>query len=301
MTQHQSQHIPVMANEVLEKLDIKEADVVIDGTINGGGHASLFAGRLGKDGILVGIDQDSRALAVSANRIKNTSCKVHLVHGNFRDSGKHLKELGIEKCTKLFLDLGWSSNQLATTPGLSFQKDTPLSMVLEHPIPKDALDAATIVNTWPEPDLISLFEELGDEEHAKEIVEKIVLERIENPITTTFELKEIIWQAVPGYRRAKRTHPATKVFQALRIVVNKEFTNLQFLFSTLSDFMASSGIVGILTFHSTEDRIVKKLIREYKEKGIISRRHTSSVRPKWTETQSNKRSRSAKLRTFHII
>jgi len=292
-----TRHIPVLLQEVLTVLDIQETDIVLDGTVGGGGHFASFATRLGEAGILVGCDVDAEALKRSGRRIEGTTqARVVLIHDNFHNIATHMRTHHIPPFTKAFFDLGWSSDQLEVSGrGFSFNREEPLYMTLADSIDDSTLTAEEIVNTWAEESLADIIYGWGGERAARRIARAIVEARKAAPIVTTTQLADIVANALP--RRGK-THPATKTFQALRIAVNDELGTLSQLLESLPHIVAHKSRIAFLTFHSLEDRIVKNTFRTWAREGmgtIITKKPITASRE---EIGHNPRSRSAKLRAF---
>ncbi len=291
-------HIPVLLKEIIENLDIKESEVVLDGTINGGGHSVAFCEKLGKDGILVGIDQDTEALTRARERLSGCKCTTYLRQENFRNLDKVLDELEIKKIDKALFDLGMSSDQLESSGrGFSFMKDEPLLMTF-NPNPKETdVTAKEIINNWEEENIADVIYGYGDERFARRIAKGIVIARKEKEIETTTELVEIIKKSVPvPYRIRRKTHFATKTFQALRTVTNDEIRSAREGVEKALDRLNKGGRVAVITFHSIEDRMVKLFFREKKAEGVCTILTKKPIAPGDEEVKQNPRARSAKLR-----
>jgi len=291
-------HIPVLLKEIIENLDIKESDVVLDGTINGGGHSVAFCEKLGKDGTLIGIDQDTEALTRARERLSGCKCVVSLRQENFRNLDKVLDELEIEKIDKALFDLGMSSDQLESSGrGFSFMKDEPLLMTF-NPNPKETeVTAKEIINNWEEENIADVIYGYGDERFARRIARGIVEARKKNEIETTTELVEIIKKSVPApYRIGRKTHFATKTFQALRTVTNDEIRSAREGVEKALDRLNKEGKIAVITFHSIEDRMVKFLFKEKQTEGVCKILTKKPIVPGDEEVKQNPRSRSAKLR-----
>jgi len=297
-----SDHISVLSKEVIEGLVLEPDDIVIDGTINGGGHASLIAEHLSSEGVLIGIDQDSSGLALSQERLKNVSAHIHLIHDNTRNLDTILDTLGYTEYNKLLLDLGWSTNQFEKPErGFSFLKEGPLLMTLSDDPEKNIFNAYDVVNEWEENSLIDIIKGYGEERYAKGIVRGIIEARSKQPIMTTQELADIIYHNVPKKYRHTGIHPATKTFQAIRIAVNDEMGALREILEKGFERLAPQGRMVVISFHSIEDRIVKHAFRAWKEEGkanVITKRPVTASEE---ELLANKRSRSAKLRIIQKI
>jgi len=292
-----SVHIPVLMNEILEGLDLKPCDVVIDGTINGGGHAHAIANRLGKDGVLIGIDQDKHGLAVSEERLSSALPQVHLVHDNTRNIDTILENLEIKGYDKLFLDLGWSSNQFENPErGFSFRHDGPLLMTLSDDPAKAAFTAHQIVNEWSEESLTDILIGYGEERFAKRIASAIVEARTHESIERTLQLAKIIKEAVPKRFQTGPLHPATQSFQAIRIAANDEMGALRDILEKGWEKLKPGGRMVIISFHSIEDRIVKHYFRTKKMAGEAEILTKKPIIAGEEELKLNRRARSAKLR-----
>lgn len=301
-------HIPIMLTQCVEGLDIKEDDIVIDCTVNRGGHAKEFIKKLGKDGILICIDLDSEALKEAEENInkdieklyivKNLRPKVFYVNNNFSNLEIILKELNIEKVDKIFADFGLSSQELDISGrGFSFMRDEPLLMTFksESSINSDEdTTARDIVNYWGEESIANILFNFADERYSRRIAKGIVDARKIKSINTTFELIEIIKSSTPFAYHKLKTNPATRTFQALRMAANDEIGAIVKLLHSSLKVINENGRLAVLTFHSTEDRIVKHTARDIgfkqiNKKAIIAERE---------EVRENVRSRSAKLRIY---
>jgi 16S rRNA (cytosine1402-N4)-methyltransferase len=288
-------HQPVMVTEVLEALAIRPDGIYLDGTVGGGGHAAEIAARL-ETGRLIGLDCDPSALEVARARLEQFGERVTLVHANFAQLDRVLDELGIAHVNGILLDLGVSLTQLDTPQrGLSFRLEGPLDMRLD---PTQELTAADLVNTLDERQLTKIFRDYGEERWAARIAKNIVRERRQHPIETTTELVRVIEQSIPAaVRRTSRIHPATRVFQALRIAVNDELDNLQRALTVGFERLAPGGRFVVISFHSLEDRIVKRFFRERLKAGQAEQIR-GPIRPSPEECAQNPRARSAKLRVL---
>ena len=292
-----SQHIPVLLNEVLSLMDLKGGECVVDGTINGGGHSYEIAKRLKEDGMLIGIDVDESALEVSRERLKNLPPKIILMRGNFRNIDEIVSAQGIEKVDRILFDLGWSSNQFENPErGFSFMYDGPLSMTLSTKEEEYPFTAWNVVNEWSEESLVDIFRFYGEEKFARRIAHAIVRRREEKPIERTKELAEIIKDAIPTRFHKKGIHPATRVFQAIRIAVNDELTVLREGLEKAFSLLKPGGRLLVISFHSLEDRIVKQFMRDRASQGEGVLLTKKPIRASEKEKEINPRSRSALLR-----
>ena len=259
-------HIPVMLNEVLDGLNIKEDGIYVDCTVGGGGHSFEIAKRL-KGGHLYAFDRDEDAIEKSTQTLKEFADKVTLIKSNYKQAPEKLKELGIEKIDGFLIDLGVSSYQIDTGErGFSFVHDGPLDMRMDRQ--EATTTAKEVVNEFSYEDLVRIFQTYGEEEFARNIAKNIVKEREQNPIETTFQLREIIENSMPKKVVFSRGGASKKVFQAIRIYVNDELDGLDKLVEQLVDMLAPKGRGCILTFHSLEDRIVK-IVFKFASTGCI--------------------------------
>lgn len=305
-------HIPVLLEEVLEALNIKEDGIYVDCTLGGAGHSSEIVKRLSPKGRLIGIDQDMNAINAAKERLKEYE-NIAYVHNNFYNIDEILKEQGIDKVDGILMDLGVSSHQLDTAErGFSYMKDAPLDMRMNR---DEIFSAYQVVNQYSEEELFRIIKEYGEERFAKRIAKAIVVERSNKPIETTFQLVEIIKKVIP-MKLQKNGHPAKKTFQAIRIEVNKE---LQILNKALEDSVNSLNIGGrlaVITFHSLEDRIVKVKFKELEnpctcpkefpvcicnKKPLVKLTTKKPIEPSEREIEMNSRSKSSKLRVLEKI
>lgn len=252
-------HIPVLFNETIDALNIKSDGIYVDCTAGGGGHCAAVAERL-TTGRIIAIDQDPEAIANLKNRFDGNN-RVTIVHDNFVNLATILEKLEIDGVDGIMADLGVSSHQLDTDErGFSFHKDAPLDMRMSM----EGVSAADLVNTASQSELQRIIYTYGEEKFAPSIARNIVKARQDKPIETTFELVEIIKSSMP--MKAKRDgHPARKTFQALRIEVNGELEKLETALDSMFDALVPSGRLAIITFHSLEDRIVKKKFNKFCE------------------------------------
>lgn len=292
-------HQPVMVAEVLELLAVRPDGIYVDGTVGGGGHAAQIASHL-QSGLLIGLDCDPNALELARARLHEFVDRVKLVHANFAELDRVLDDLKIQAVHGILLDLGVSLTQLDTPErGLSFRLEGPLDMRLD---PTQELTAADLVNSLDERELFKIFREYGEERWAARIAKNIVrarrAARRAAPIETTSDLVKIIERSIPAAVRYKsRIHPATRVFQALRIAVNNELENLHKALTVGCERLAPGGRFVVISFHSLEDRIVKRFFREKLKLGQ-AQQIWGPLRPSPEECAQNPRARSAKLRAL---
>ena len=305
------EHKSVLLYETVDSLNIRPDGIYVDGTLGGGGHAYEVCRRLGEHGRLIGIDQDADAIAAATKRLEPFADKVTVVRSNYENIASVLHDLGIEKVDGIYLDLGVSSYQLDTASrGFTYREDAPLDMRMDQ---RNTQTAADIVNTYSETELYHIIRDYGEDRFAKNIAKHIVQRRQEKPYETTGELIETIKAAIPAKIRATGGHPAKRTFQAIRIELNHELDVLNRSIDTMIDLLNPGGRLSIITFHSLEDRIVKKRFRDNenpcicppefpvcmcgrKSKGTVITR--KPIVPGEEELEYNKRSKSSKLRVF---
>lgn len=300
-------HIPVLFEETIASLDVQADGTYVDCTAGGGNHSAAVLQRLGEEGRLVCLDRDPDAIAAVTARFAGDS-RVTVVHTPYSTIAEVLAQLGIDGVQGILMDIGVSSHQVDTAErGFSFHKDAPLDMRMSQ----EGATAADLCNTLSWQQLAEIFTKYGEEKFSVKIAKAICAEREKRPVTTTFELAEIISNAVPA--AAKRSgHPARKSFQALRIAVNDELGELERGLQAAFDCLAPEGRLSVITFHSLEDRIVKQTMAKWCEgctcppefpvcvcgntpKARLLRR--KPVIPSQEELERNPRSRSSKLRT----
>ncbi|MCI0703487.1 MAG: 16S rRNA (cytosine(1402)-N(4))-methyltransferase RsmH [Planctomycetia bacterium] len=296
------EHTPVMLAEVLAALDPKPGQVVVDCTLGFGGHASEFLKRISPDGLLIATDLDSANEPARA-KLETVGGLFALHHTNFAGLPNVLAAEGVEAVNGLLADLGMSSMQVDDRDrGFSFMRDGPLDMRMDR---SRGRTAAELLNTLSVEELTACFRELGDEPQAEVIANAIVKERSAKPLERTKQLRELIDRAAPVRidrtpgappERKQLLAPATRVFQALRILVNRELANLQQLLRVLPSILKPGGVAAIISFHSGEDRLVKSAFRDGLRAGIYEAISEDPVRPTFDERRANPRSRSAKLR-----
>jgi 16S rRNA (cytosine1402-N4)-methyltransferase len=301
-------HVPVLAGELIELLDPQPGEIAVDCTFGGGGHARLVADRLGPEGLLIAVDRDPAAEERFAALADETACRLRFIRADFADA---LEQLGEERvgADLVYMDLGMSSMQVDTwARGFSYAYDAPLDMRMD---PDQDLTAAEIVNGWDERQLARLFREYGEERFARPIARAIVRERARRPLATTNELVEVVAAAVPAPARFAAGHPAKRVFQAIRIAVNDELGQLDAALPRAWDILNANGRFAGISFHSLEDRRVKRFLAaraqgcicppdlpvcacgRVPEAELLTRR---SVAPTPGEVAANPRARSARMR-----
>ena len=292
-------HVPVMLGEVLEHLRPRPGQVMLDGTAGGGGHAAAILERLRPDGRLILLDRDEGTLKRLIARFGRQG-DVRYFHANFCDFDQALAEAGEEGIDGALLDLGLSSLQLDDAErGFSFDRPGPLDMRFDR---TDRLSAEEIVNRWPADRLAEIFQSYGDQPYARRIARSIVESRRARPLRRTDELADLVRGAVPAaFRKTERIHPATRVFQALRIAVNDELGSLDRFLKKIFDYMKPGGRVVVIAFHSGEDRIVKSRLREAAQSGRVRLPVVKPITSAPEEILVNPRSRSARLRVAEML
>lgn len=287
-------HVPVLLDETIAALGLEEGDFVIDGTLGGGGHAKEILERIGMSGRLLGVDLDEGALSRARTELRNPP-NAMFVHGSYAELPNILARAKLPKANALLLDLGFSSNQLAESGrGFSFQRDETLDMRYDT---RSGETAADIIARSSVGELARIFREYGEERHAEKFAQKIVEAKRRSPVRTSGTLAKIIEDAAGG---RGRIHPATKVFMALRIAVNRELENVRAVIASFRTVVASGGRVAVITFHSVEDRVVKEAFKALVKAGEATILTKHVVKPSRTEIVGNPRSRSAKLRVIQI-
>ena len=295
-------HISVLLNESIDGLAIKEGDVVVDGTLGGGGHTLEILRRFDNKIKMICFDLDEDAIKRAKELINPNSINVTFQNSGFQDLKKSLEDLKIGKVNRILLDLGISSFQLEEAGrGFSFLRDEPLLMTMKKNPKEEDTTAYEIVNSWEEQTLADIIFGFGEERFARKIAKAIVEARSKKEIKTTFDLVKIIEETVGRNYRGKKIHPATKTFQALRIATNSELTNLEKVIKEGFECLDKEGRMAIITFHSLEDRIVKRAFVDLRDKGLANIINKKPILPGANEIKENSRSRSAKLRLLEKI
>ncbi len=289
-------HRPVLLEETLGRLVLDPTGLYLDATVGLGGHAEGILGRLREQGRLLGLDMDPEALESSERRLTPYRGRYKLLHENFRNLGQIIEREKFFPLTGALFDLGVSSLQLdKPSRGFSLKEEGPLDMRMD---PDNPLTAGRIVNEWPAEQLALLFKEFGEEREAAKIARWIVERRQETPFDSTAELADLIESRMP---RRGRVHPATRVFMALRIAVNREMENLTRGLESLLPYLQQGGRIAVISFHSLEDRIVKHVFHSFVAHGQCRPVTPSPVRASARELEMNPRSRSAKLRVVEKL
>ena len=306
-------HTSVLLQETIDGLHIKEDGIYVDGTLGGGGHAFHICERLSGKARFIGIDQDAAAIDAAGVRLSpyKDKLRIDIVRDNFQKIPWVLHDLDVSGVDGIVLDLGVSSYQLDTPErGFSYREDAPLDMRMDQRQEKTAKD---IINDYSEFELYRMIRDNGEEKFAKNIAKHIVKARNIKTIETTYELNEIIKAAIPIRARSAGGHPSKRTFQAVRIELNQELTILEESIDQLIELLNPGGRICIITFHSLEDRIVKRIFRNNENPctcppdfpkcvcGKVSKGHVVTrkpILPSEEEISTNKRSKSAKLRIF---
>lgn len=287
-------HVPVLVKEVLDVLKPSSPHVYVDCTVGDGGHAQRIAERCAPEGIVIGIDRDPEALAVATRRLACFAPRVRLARGSFGDLRRILGNMGISDVHGILFDLGSSSRQLDDPGrGFSYKGGGPLDMRMDPDLP---IKASDIVNSWDERSLAEAFFRFGEERWSRRIAAFICARRSKKPFETTQELVEAIKDAIPASARRKGGHPARRVFQALRIVVNDELGQLEEGLLQAVEALRAGGRIAVISYHSLEDRLVKTRFMELAQRGVLKLLRKKAVTPGVLEVALNPRSRSAKLR-----
>lgn len=295
-----TQHIPVLLDECLEALDLKAGETIVDGTLGGAGHSKEILKKISPGGTLIAFDRDPDAIDRSKEILQevkdknNLDVDVVLFQDNFQNISDVLKKEDIESIDGLLLDLGFSSDQVFSGKGFSYQKDEPLIMRYDGDV--EGFTAARLLSEYSEKDLAKIIKEYGEERFADRIANAIANQRREEPFRTTRQLVKTIKSAIPGSYEPG-IHPAARTFMAIRIFVNKEIESLKKALNDLESFTKKGSRVAIISFHSLEDRSVKNKFKELIEEGKAEFIH-ELARPSEKEKQNNPRSRSAKLRSI---
>lgn len=301
-------HVSVLLDESVDAVVINPEGIYVDCTLGGSGHARKIVERLSAAGRFIGIDQDPAAIAAGRERLAGAACRVDIVRSNFKQLANVLDELDVPKVNGVLFDLGVSSHQLDVAErGFSYMQDAPLDMRMN---PEAGFSAYEVVNQYSEAELMRIIYDYGEERWGKRIAQYIVQARQAKAIETTGELVDIIKRAIPAAARRNGPHPAKRTFQAIRIEVNDELNILKDTFITAVERLAVGGRIGIITFHSLEDRIAKQTLQELAKGCIcppvlpVCTCHNKPkvkvlgkpILPAGGELEDNSRARSAKLR-----
>lgn len=289
-------HLPVMPEETLFWLAPAAGETFVDCTLGLAGHSRLIAPLLGAEGRLIGLDRDAAALEIARRNLADAPCPVTLLHTPFSEISPALAGIGVKRVDRILLDIGVSSMQFDDPErGFSFRFDSALDMRMDTRAPRTAAD---IVNTCPETELADIFYRYGEERHSRPIAKRLVEIRARQPFRTTGELAAAVESVLP---RHGKIHPATKVFQALRIAVNDELGELERVLPAAFSLLRPGGRLALITFHSLEDRLAKNYFHGLADQKIAVLPHRKVIMPKYAETRVNRRARSAKLRILEKL
>lgn len=286
------QHYPVLWREVLEFSKLVKGGIFLDGTVGGGGHSYLIL-KENPNLKLIGLDKDDYALNVAKEKLKDFSDRITLMKSSFKNLDNILDSLGIKNINLALFDFGVSHFQLKLERGFSFQREEPLDMRMDT---SQDLTAYYVVNYYSENQLFNILKNYGEEKFALKIAKSIVEHRKRKKIETTKELADIVFKVYPPSLRHGKIHPATKTFQAIRIEVNNELKDIEEGVEKAIKFLATDGIIMVISFHSLEDRIVKNLFKKYKELKFLEILTKKPITPSLEEIKENPASRSGKLR-----
>ncbi len=292
-------HVSVLLAESIDALNLKAGSVVVDATAGQGGHSEAILLRE-PSCRLVALDADPESVRLVRERLARFGSRAQVVESNFGDIATVLATLDIQKVDAVLFDLGWNSGQLASGRGFSFLRDEPLNMSFGV-APASSFDAKEIVNTWDEETLANALYGYGEEKYARRIAKAIVDRRAHAPIETTAQLVAIISDAVPALYRRGRLHFATRTFQALRMATNDELGAIERGVAGAWSVLAEGGRIAVITFHSIEDRVVKRLFAAQVAEGAARLVYKKPLAPTQAEIISNPRARSAKLRVIEKL
>lgn len=292
-------HIPVMMSEVLEYLNPKEGDCIVDCTAGVGGHAAGIVEKIGSHGRYIGIDRDNDSLKLAKANFSGTGNACAFVHDDFRHIDTILKELGIDQVNGILFDLGVSSYQLDDPArGFSLKTEGPLDMRMDR---ESFISAYDLVNSLSEKEIAAILKNFGEERWSNRIASLLVRERQRHPIMSTKDLCEMVLRAVPRGAQRYRLHPATRTFQAFRIAVNRELEAIDVALEKGIRHLANGARICVISFHSLEDRIVKNKFRNFVQEGLLKLPFKKPLKPGSQEIHDNPRSRSALLRVAERI
>ncbi|MCX7761046.1 MAG: 16S rRNA (cytosine(1402)-N(4))-methyltransferase RsmH [Hydrogenothermaceae bacterium] len=291
------EHYPVLYREIINFTKDIEGWLV-DATLGGAGHSYLIL-ESNPNIKIIGIDRDDYAIEIASQRLSKFKDRVIIKKSAFKDIDKVLQEVGLEKVNGFLFDLGVSTFQLKMDRGFSFQREEFLDMRMDK---SQYLTAYDVVNTFKEYELFKIIKEYGEERFARCIAKKIVENRKKKKIETTKELADIVIQCYPpSLRRSSKIHPATKTFQAIRIVVNDELNQIETALSKAVNLLEKNGLIMVISFHSLEDRIVKNCFKRFKELKLLEILTKKPITPSEEELRENPPSRSGKLRVARRV
>ncbi len=285
-------HVPVLLSEILQYLALKKDGIYVDCTVGEGGHAEEILEHIGENGLLVGLDKDEKSLKIAEERLKKTGRNFILIKSDFLDISSQLKRFKIDRVEGILFDFGISSFQLEdVSRGFSFKNNELLDMRFDT---SSLLNCEKLINKAPYSELYRILKNFGEERRASLIARRIVQKREEKRLKTTFELAEVASKALG--RGKGKIDPATRTFQAFRIAVNRELESIEKVLPQIPNLLKKGGKICVISYHSLEDRLVKRSFKEAEGKGILRIITKKPVRPSPEEIFENPRSRSAKLR-----
>lgn len=287
-------HKPVLLKEAIAFLNLAPQNIIVDATVGGGGHAIEIVKKIAPNGLLIGIDKDNEALDIASRRLEPYRDLVKLINKDFRYTTEILSNMGVDKIDGILFDLGISSIQMERPErGFSIKNNGPLDMRMDMSLD---VTAQKLVNRLREDELSEIIKNFGEERFHKRIARNIVNTRVKKPITTTFELAQIVVHSMPAGYRYQKIHPATRTFQAIRIMVNNELDSLKEALLEMPSILKKGARVCVISFHSLEDRIVKNVFKDFHKQGVLKIVTKKPVIAQEEEVLENPRARSAKLR-----
>lgn len=293
----ESIHAPVLLQEIIAYCDPKPGKRFIDATANGGGHTFALWDRVQPTGTVLALDKDKDLIQSLAEKAKGAHARILTVHAGYAELPRVIQETHMEGVDGIIFDLGYSSWHIDKAGrGFTFKKDEPLDM--RYDTTRGGATAEDIVNGLPENELADMIYTYGEDTFSRQIAKTIVLARKKERITTSVQLAQVVSDAVPK-RFWGKIHPATKTFQALRIYVNQELSDLEKALPFALAALKKGGVLAVISFHSLEDRIVKQYLKSQEKEGTLEIQTKKPIRPSFSEGQENPRSRSAKLRVAH--
>lgn len=289
-------HIPVLLKEVIEYLDLRNGDIIVDATFGDGGHSREILKKILPRGKIIAIDFDQKAIDRGKILFKEFEKNIIFVRANFKEIENILAKLKIKKVNGILADLGFSSSQIENPEyGFAFLKESKLDARLSSDF---KISAKEVINQFSQRELEVIFRKYGEERFSRRIAEEIIKARSKKEIETTTELGEIVKKAIPRKFWPKKIHPATRVFQALRIYVNQELENLEEFLQKAPLLLKENGKLIIISYHSGEDRLVKNYFKKFAQTGNFEILTKKPIRPNQEEINHNPRSRSAKMRVL---
>ena len=292
-------HTPVMPNEVIGYLNLAFGNCVVDCTMGVGGHAVLIAEKIGTEGRIIGLDRDSGSLAIARENMKVIGTHCDYIHADYRHIDQVLAQLGTREVDGMLFDLGISSFQLNDPErGFSFRLDGPLDMRIDK---EAGISAYDLVNSLSQQEIAAILKKYGQERLSNRIARYLVERRLQAPIVSTRDLRDIVLRALPRAATRQKIHPATRTFQAIRIAVNRELESLDVALEKSIGCLKQGARICVVSFHSLEDKIVKEKFRYFSRQGKIKLIVKKPLRPQEEEVNSNSRARSARLRVAEKI